>query len=54
VAGVSYPVIESDGGRSSDESAATIVRYTDFDWPEVVVFWVSMNRLPAHVRNRLP
>jgi hypothetical protein len=37
-----------------DESAAAIVRYADFYWPEAVDLWVSLNRLLVHVLEGLP
>jgi Clp amino terminal domain, pathogenicity island component len=37
-----------------DESTAAIKRYADFDWPEAVELWVSLNRLLVHVLAGLP
>jgi hypothetical protein len=36
------------------ENAAAIQRYADFDWPETVELWVSLNRLLVHVLEGLP
>jgi len=37
-----------------DESSAAIKRYADFDWPEAMDLWVSLNRLLVHVLEGLP
>lgn len=37
-----------------DESDAAIARYADFQWPEAVDLWASLNRLLAHVIEGFP